>query len=372
MKWSYKILTVRGIDIRFHITFPLIILYALYVGSQSFARPWQGALFGALSMGLLFVCVVLHELAHSLQAIALGIQVRDITLLPIGGISLLAASPEDPKDELRIAISGPALSLGLATLLFGGLLVGLRLGWIASLPHLLRSLETPSWIGLLVYLMAANLILGLFNLIPAFPMDGGRVLRSLLSLWLGPARAVQVASIIGRILAVAMGIAGIFIGNIMLILVALFVYTGASLENRMFSIQKQLEGMTVADILVPVETVLPENLSLGAALEIAQHSRQPDFPIAGESTWIGVLSASNLAKAAEKHALETGIAALAVRDFPVFSPFTDLFAVYTAVRESPAQAAAIRHGSDFIGLIGKDDLNRALKLRAAPHRRQGQ
>lgn len=371
MKWSYKVATVRGIDIRFHITFPLIILYALYVGSQSFASPWQGALFGALSMGLLFVCVVLHELAHSLQAMALGIQVRDITLLPIGGISQLAASPKHPKDELRIAVAGPALSLALAILLFGGLLVGLRLDWIASLPHLLRSLETPSWIGLLLYLMSANLILGLFNLIPAFPMDGGRVLRSLLSLWLGPARAVHIASIIGRILAVTMGIAGILTGSIMLALVALFVYTGATLENRLFGIQKRLETMTVADILVPVETVLPESLSLGAALEIAQHSRQQEFPVAAESTWIGILSASDLAKAAKKRSSEMSIAGLAVRGFPVFSPFADLFTVYKAVHESPAKAAVIRHGNDFIGLVGKGDLNRALNLSAPPRRRRG-
>ncbi len=369
MKWSYKVATVRGIDIRVHITFPLIILYALYVGSQSFAQAWQGALFGALSMCLLFICVVLHELAHSLQAIALGIQVRDITLLPIGGISQLAASPERPKDELRIAIAGPALSLALAVLLFGGVLVGLRLRWIHSLPHLLRSIETPSWIGLLVYLMVANLVLGLFNLIPAFPMDGGRVLRSLLSFWLGPMRAVRIASVIGRVLAIAMGIAGVLIGSVMLALVALFVYTGASLENRMFNTQKRLEGMTVADILAPVKTVLPAHLSLANALEIAQHSRQQEFPVAGGDTWIGILSASDLTKALEQHPPETSIAAFVVRDFPIASPFTDLFTVYKAVRESPAGAVAVRHGDDFIGLIGKEDLNRALKLSAARQRK---
>jgi len=372
MKWSYRILTLRGIDIRIHLTFPLIVLYAMYEGSRSYAAVWQGALFGAISVCLLFVCVILHELAHSLQSIALGIRVRSITLLPIGGISELSASPERPADELRISIVGPLVSLAIAALLFGIMLVGLRLDWIHDLRHLLRAAQTPSGIGLLVYLMLANLALALFNLIPAFPMDGGRVLRSLLAMAVGPVRALRVASVLGQVLAAGMGLVGVLTGSITLVLVAFFIYAGASLESHSFSAHRLLERMTVADILVPVQTTFPDDLPLGAALELARRSRQQEFPVTFGGSWVGLLHAQDMVKAAQQHPPETPVGKFAHRDFTVFDPSASLLAVQRAVQDTPPHAAAIRSGDGFVGIIGKEDLNRALRLVPAQRKQRTQ
>jgi len=212
--------------------------------------------------------------------------------------------------------------------------------------------------------------LALFNLIPAFPMDGGRVLRSLLAMAMGPVRALRVASVLGQVLAAGMGLVGLLVGSVTLVLVAFFIYAGASLESRSFSVHKVLECMTVADILVPVQTTFPDDLPLGAALEIARRSRQQEFPVTFGGAWVGILHAQDLANAAQQHPPETLVGKFAHRDFPVFDPSASLLAVYGAVQETPPHAAAIRSGDVFVGIIGKDDLNRAVRL-AATRRRQG-
>lgn len=366
MKWSFKIATFQDIQIQVHITFPLIIFYAMYQGSRTFTSGWESAAFGGISVFLLFACVVVHELAHSLQANALGIRVRNITLLPIGGVSQLSSSPKRPADEFRIAVVGPAASLILAALLFGVMLLALRLHWIHDLWHIVRSLQRPSWIGLLVYLIAANFMLGAFNLIPAFPLDGGRVFRSLLSLWLGPTRAIGIASFVGRGLAVVMGLAGIFIGSITLVLVAFFVYAGAAIEHHHFKVHGALSRQCAADVLAPAETLLSPDQSIEEALRLAGHSRQTEFPVIDGQTWVGIVHITDLTKGLKRHSAETPVREVMHREFPIFAPHTDLYTIYRALYEGRARAAAIRHGAEFLGIIGRNDLNRAAELAAAP------
>jgi Zn-dependent protease/predicted transcriptional regulator len=362
MHWSYRIAAFNGIDLRVHITFPLIIVYAVYTGSQTFGLPWQGALFGVVSILLLFVCVALHELAHSLQAVAVGIGVRSITLLPIGGVSQLADRPDRPKDEFRISVAGPIASLAVALVFFAIILAGLASGNIHGWTHLVRSITQPGWVGLVAYLFVANVILAVFNLIPAYPMDGGRILKSLLSLWLGPLLAAQIATVVGRVLAVLMGLAGIFLANLSLVLISFFVYMGASFEDRAVQTQRRLNGMLVSDVLVPVEVVFAHDLPLSTALDLARHSRQQEFPVARNDTWVGIATALDLSKAVQSRPPDTAVAALMHEDFPILSPSATLLDVAKAIQHNPARAAAIRHGEEFLGLIGEVDLQRAIHL----------
>ena len=193
MSWSIRLFRVQGIDVKVHLTLVLILIWAAYRWSGSTGAGIQGALFGVVATLLLFAAVTLHELGHSFQALKYGVKVRDITLLPMGGLARMEEMPEKPKQELAIALAGPLVNFAIAALLIG-LGVLLQTQAVLTLPELYRSLGEANWAGLLAYLTSANLMLGLFNLIPAFPMDGGRVLRALLAMKLDYDKATAIAA----------------------------------------------------------------------------------------------------------------------------------------------------------------------------------
>ncbi len=198
MRGSFRLLRIAGIDLRVHFTFPLVLLLgAVQWGDRHGAA---GALFGVVLMLALFACVVLHELGHSLVARRLGIPVREIVLLPIGGVAMLVRTPRRPLHELLIAAAGPVVS-GLLALAFAGLLAGAYpgLGLVDARRLVDPQLAVPALRTLLAWLLTANLGLLLFNLIPAFPMDGGRMLRALLATFLGFQRATRIAATLGQI-----------------------------------------------------------------------------------------------------------------------------------------------------------------------------
>jgi Zn-dependent protease len=227
---GFKIGTIRGIPIRVHITF-LIVLPILAVG---FARTFRVAahlaevppekvtgspfLWGVGMALALFLSVLLHELGHSLYSIRKGGKVRDITLLMIGGVSQMSEMPREPRHEAMMALVGPLVSLGLGVLLYG-----------------LHALSAGTSFGIqfgLFYLAGLNLFLGLFNLLPAFPMDGGRILRGVLTPRLGALRATRIAATVGKVFAVLFGIWGLLTLNLILVLIGFFVFVGAQSEQR--------------------------------------------------------------------------------------------------------------------------------------------
>lgn len=181
MSWSLRLFRIRGIDIKVHLTFVPILIWATYRWGIAGRGGMTGAAFGVVVTLLLFVCVTLHELAHSFVAMHYGVKVRDITLLPIGGLAQIEKMPEKPSQELKMSLAGP-----LTNLVIAGLLIAICLPFefrsTVSINDLYRTLDSISWPGLVAYLVTANLALGLFNLVPAFPMDGGRVLRALLAM----------------------------------------------------------------------------------------------------------------------------------------------------------------------------------------------
>ncbi len=222
MSWSFKFARVAGIDLKIHFTF---LLFLIWIGFSYFSVGGiVAARQGVLFILLLFGCVLLHELGHALTAKKFGIGTTDITLLPIGGVARLERIPQDPKQELVIAIAGPLVNVAIAILLI------FYLGHRASMSDF-QDLNTPR-VAMLSKLATVNIGLVLFNLIPAFPMDGGRILRSILAMRMNYLRATEIAAFVGQALAIAFGILGFF-GNAFLIFIAFFVFMGAQQEAAM-------------------------------------------------------------------------------------------------------------------------------------------
>ncbi|MGB5050280.1 MAG: site-2 protease family protein, partial [Caldilineaceae bacterium] len=215
---SLRLFRVWGIDVRVHWSFVLILVYGAFIYAGH-SNPVVGALYGIVVILLLFVCVLLHEFGHALTAKYFNVNVPNITLLPIGGVAQLERMPRQPFQEFLIAIAGPAVNFVLTLLLLPVALLVVGLGVesanISSLfTYAQTRMMTPSLDGLLVYLAITNLALGLFNLLPAFPMDGGRVLRALLAMAMPYVRATRIAVMVGRMMAILLAFLGLG-GNIM-------------------------------------------------------------------------------------------------------------------------------------------------------------
>ena len=361
MKGSLKVGTVGGIDIKIHFTFIFIILWAAAQGASGLGGM-RGAAFAIVSVLLLFVCVTLHELGHSLVARGLGVRVKDITLLPIGGVARLETMPERPSHELLIATVGPlvnfviALGLGLALLLLMGARLFFDLGYLARL-----LLGPDSFLSLVVYLLSANLVLGLFNLIPAFPMDGGRMLRALLAVWTSYPRATRIAARVGQVIAVGLALLAFSpFGNISLVLVALFVFTGASYEDQMVQSRAALRELLVRHALPlrPVHAVAPED-TLASVMELGHHAGQYDFPVVRERILEGVLARNDLLAALRQAGGATRVEQTMRRDFPMVSFDDPLLHAQQLIAQSGLTALPVYDQDRFLGLITLEDINRA-------------
>lgn len=282
---SFKLGRAFGIDVKVHWTFLLLLLFfAGYGYSQS------GNLFGALiATGLvvvLFAFVVLHEYGHSLVATRLGVEVQDITLLPIGGLARMSAIPEKPSDEVKIATAGPLVNVVLASILYG--IAHLRFG-IAGLRIPDLTVSGASLGSVLSYLAFINLTLAGFNFIPAFPMDGGRVLRELLAARLGVVRATEVAAVVGQGFAFLFFFYGLLSVNFVLVLIAVFVFFGGTAEAQVVRQRELMRGLSVRDVMAAKQhtvTLSPYH-TFGQVLDAMIHGYQEVFPVVDEN---GVLS----------------------------------------------------------------------------------
>ena len=238
MKWSFKIGSIFGIPVKVHVTFLLLLLLVYFIGHKIVGI---GGLHGVIFVVLVFASVVFHELSHAMVARHYGIQVTDITLLPIGGVARMATLPEQPRQEILISVAGPIASLVLAFSL-----------WF--LADLLGSHVTISDLSvegnLLAQLSALNFVLAIFNLLPAFPMDGGRILRGFLALYITPLKATRIAVGIGQAFAIGLFFLGIFAGNLFMVLIALFVYLGAEGEERQLGIMLSLGRATAESAMI--------------------------------------------------------------------------------------------------------------------------
>lgn len=268
MRWSYKIARVAGIDVYIHATFFLLLLA---YGAMFYAQGGLGvALQGVSFILLLFFCVLLHEFGHALAARRYGIKTPDITLLPIGGLARLERMPSSPIQELVIAVAGPAVNVAIAAILF------LFSGQGLSVEEL-QEFDQPAQ-SLISQLISVNLFLVAFNMIPAFPMDGGRVLRALLAIKLPHARATFYAARTGQVIAVLFAVAGIF-GNFMLLFIAMFVFMGAEQELAYAKMKASMGGPIVAEVMTSNFEVMPNSLRIGEIQGFLLQHAQQVFPM---------------------------------------------------------------------------------------------
>jgi Zn-dependent protease len=285
MRWSWRIGRIAGIDIRVHATFLILLAWAA-LGSYQASGTVIGAVRGVLFVLALFASVTLHELGHALTARRLGVGTQDITLLPIGGVARLAYIPKDPHQELRIAVAGPAVTLAIVIVVYLTMrLLGLPL---STAPDVLTSRA-----GFLSQLMWANLSLLLFNLLPAFPLDGGRVLRAALAHRMDYLRATQLAAGVGKAFALLFALVGLFY-NPFLVVIGLFVWMGAAGEAADVQGRASFEGVPVERVMIrDVRTLTPQD-PLDLALNHVLRGFQQDFPVVDGGTVIGVLTRARL------------------------------------------------------------------------------
>ena len=287
MKWSWKIGRIGGIDLRVHATFLILLAWMALVYYRSSGTA-AGAVRGVLFTLALFASVVLHEFGHAAAARRVGVPTRDITLLPIGGVARLEYIPRKAKQELGIALAGPAITVVIALLLA----LVLRL-LHAPLVVAADAVVTGSGAGLLAQLMWVNVYLLVFNLLPAFPMDGGRVLRAGLAMRTGYLRATEVAARVGRAFALLFGIVGLFY-NPFLVLIALFVWLGAAAESSALQEHEVLGGVTVDRIMIRELRTLAPNDTLETAMRHVLEGFQHDFPVVAGGRVVGVLTRAGM------------------------------------------------------------------------------
>lgn len=290
MKWSWNIGRIAGIDLKIHLTFFFLILWVGF--STLNAGGTMAAMLGDIVFILaLFLCVVLHEFGHALMAKRFGITTQDITLLPIGGVARLEKMPEDPKEEFLVAAAGPVVNLVIGGVIFAGFLLA---GYFTQ-PLNLTAILDNFWLRLLT----TNLILVAFNLIPAFPMDGGRVLRALLASRMDHVKATRIAANVGRGFAVLMGLAGFFI-NPWLVLTAIFVWSGADAEARSVEVKAGIKGLTVRDALISQFYQVEGNQSLGNVFQLSTETGQHNLPVTSNGHFLGIIRRGDLLNALDR------------------------------------------------------------------------
>jgi stage IV sporulation protein FB len=304
----------------------------------------------------LFLCVLLHEFGHSLVAQRLGIEVPDITLLPIGGLARLKTLPEKPADEVKIAIAGPLVNVVLAPVFF---VVAWLLGAnLLALPNLLGGLSSVGQV--FAYL-------GYINVALAVPMDGGRVLRGLLATRLGPVRATDISSSVGQLFAVAFFLFGLLGGQIFLALIAVFIFFGANGEAQMVRQREMLRGLSVSDVMGTkrrTETVTPYH-NFGQVLDSVIHGYQEDFPVIDEDgKLLGIITRSEILAAAHSPQKYATVRDLMRTGVPVISPDADLFKDgHRVLQESGLRALPVVQDGELVGMLTVDDVGQASLLR---------
>jgi len=347
MSWSFQIARIAGIEVRLHLTF---LLFLVWIGFSYYLTGGSSAAITGLTFILaLFLCVLLHEFGHALAARSFGIQTPDITLLPIGGVARLQRMPDDPWQELVIAIAGPIVNVFIAAFLI------LLLGQQTTIDPLNR-LNDPE-AALLAKLASVNIALVLFNLIPAFPMDGGRVLRSILAMLIPHARATAIAATIGQALAFGFGLLGLFT-NPMLILIAFFIFLGAQSESSAAQMREISAGLPVSQAMVTHLILLPRHATLNDAVDALMRSSQHEFPVVAEDGEpLGVLTRDALIRALRAHGGDAYVTEFMHRELPVVSEFAPLDEAFQKMQECscPAIPVVDRMGR-FLGLITPENV----------------
>ena len=355
MRWSFKVARIAGIDVRIHATFFLLLGFVAYFGGHRAGGSW--GLSAVLIWLLVFLCVLLHELGHALAAKAYGIPTVDITLYPIGGIARMERMPEKPVQELVVAIAGPLVNVVIIAVLG---VVLLATGEMSPLVFL-----SPS--NLLQALFTTNVYMVVFNLIPAFPLDGGRVLRAILATRMEYARATRLAAGIGQGLALALGIFAAFNGWLLLILIAIFIYMAAESEAAIVQMRSVTAGLPVSCAMMTRFDTLDHRSTLNQAIDVLLGTSQHEFPVLDDNGgFAGLLTKHDLLVALRNSGADTPVTDVMVKGLPTVLPQTSLDRALDFVRQAGVAALPVLDNTGrLVGLFTPENVSELLMVKSA-------
>ncbi len=352
MRFSLTLGRPFGTAVRLHVTF---VLFLGVVGAVAYAQG--GPALALTTVGFItaiFTCVVLHEFGHILAARRYGIETADVVLLPIGGVARMARMPETPGHEIVVALAGPAVNVAIAAILV------MTLGGLPTFAETLQ--PTPS--GFAGRLLYANLLLVVFNLIPAFPMDGGRVLRALLAMWRGPVRGTRIAAGLGQGLAVVFGLIGLFAGNLILLLVGAFIFFAAAAERRAVNARAAVAGLRNAEAMIVRFARVPQSAGIGDALACRLATGQALLAVCdGAGRLAGLVDRRGLLTGLGRHGAGWPVVDVMAQDVAVVGVDGDMAETARLIQEGQRAAVGVVDAAGrLVGLVTRDTLDDVLAI----------
>ncbi len=355
MKWSWRIGRIAGIGVYMHVTFLLLLAWVVtmhYLARRSIADAMEGLIF----ILLLFAIIVLHELGHALTARRFGIRTRDITLLPIGGVARLERMPDDPFQEFLVAVAGPAVNAVLAAIFYVLLVAAGRRVGAADL-----GMAGGSFASRMLWV---NVFLAGFNMLPAFPMDGGRVLRALLAMRMDYLRATHIAATVGQGMAFLFGFIGLFT-NPFLVFIALFVWMGAAAEASMVQIRAALGGIPVDRAMITEFETLSPSDPLRLAAQHVLAGFQQDFPVLEDGRLVGVLTRDALLKALLERGQDARVSEAMKRNFETADASEMLEGVFGRLQDCDCRSLPVLRRDALVGMLTMENVGEFMMLQSA-------
>ncbi|RLI85781.1 MAG: histidine kinase [Archaeoglobales archaeon] len=339
MAYSFRICRILGIDVKVHVSLAVILVILIYVfyvndppfGFSDLKNPMR-IIYSFVMAVSIFLAVLIHEVSHSFVAMRFGVVVREIDLFIFGGVAVIEKLPKEPKKEFAIAIAGPLASLALSTLML--------------IPYRLFTL-----FGYF------NLVLAIFNLIPAFPMDGGRILRSVLSKYYGYVKATKISANVGKVLAIFMGIFGLF-RNIWLALIALFIYMGAVEEEKAVTIEGLLAKYKIADVMTQNPIFVTPDTKVGDVIGLMLKHKHLGYPVVEDGKVIGIVTLKDVINAKE----EDLVSNIMSRDIVVVTPDTEVFEALRLMTEKRIGRLPVVEGEKLVGIVSRSDITKLAEI----------
>jgi Zn-dependent protease/predicted transcriptional regulator len=376
MNWSYQIGSIRGIPIRLHVSFLVIVIFFIWLFAdhtfeifgivfgfgEADVPIWLKYLFSSITSILFFLTLLFHELSHSVVAQSYGIKIKSITLLIIGGIAQMEDIPKEPRKEAMISAAGPAFSLGIGILAYAIYISFYQVNevtWTFGNAFLMS-------VSIIAYY---NILLGIFNLIPAFPMDGGRIFRAMLAMNMPYIDATRIAVAVGKSFAIIMGILGLFTFNLFLLLIAFFLYYGAAGEEEAAVISVTLEGILVKDVmsgLPDVIYVLPD-WTLDQLVDVMFKTKHMGYPVQQNHTSpvLGVITFSDLRRIPESERDTTRVKDVMTGDVIAIEPDADAFDAFKLIMSNNVGRLIVIDQGKIVGIVSRTDLIRSIQFRGA-------
>ncbi len=352
MKWSLKLGKVKGIEVEVHWTF-LILLIWVFFSHLGMGHPLGQALTGLGFIIVLFACVLLHEFGHALMGMRYGIRTRNIVLLPIGGVANMEKMPENPLEELWVALAGPAVNAIIA----GVLLLGLW--WSEALPTALELDHHMDVSNFWLNLFFVNVLLVVFNMLPAFPMDGGRVFRALLALKMERYRATEIAARTGQFLAILFVFVGLFF-NVWLVFIGLFVFLGAGAEFSQESTHSVLSKYRVKDVLMKKFTILDTDDPIDKAVEQLLNGQEKEFLVQEKGRIKGYLTRDEIIKGLRELGKDAPLSSILRTDFSPLSPELSLEQAHEIMSRQGVSFAPVFKDGKLEGVLDMENITELL------------